>query len=136
MRKLVEIAESLNDDDRLPIGLLTGAGIIYGLLASETTFKEESKNSLRRSSHGGGSYYLGHDGSVFQSLLDQFDSRRLGIDPEGESLPFLQATATLGMITAEIPAMRVNPKQVISWWETEHKVEGVKFQGGGLGVGF
>lgn len=32
--------------------------------------------------------------------------------------------------------MRVNAEQVASWWVTETKFEGAKFQGGGVGVAF
>lgn len=103
---------------------------------SETTFEEESKASLRKSSRGGGGFFTGHDGSAFQHVLNAFDTRRLGADPEGLSLPLVHSVVSMDMMSAEVPAMRVNPKQVISWWVTEHRVEGAKFQGGGMGVSF
>lgn len=83
-----------------------------------------------------GGIFSGHDGSMYQHVLDNFEAQELGAEPRGVSVPLTHAVVAMGMLTADVPAMRVNPRQVVSWWVTEHKIEGAKFQGGGIGVGF
>lgn len=135
MQKLIEISKSLSDEATLPIGLLTGAGIIHGLLVAEAAYESIAKSSVRESAQGGG-IFSGHDGSMYQHVLDNFEAQELGAEPRGVSVPLTHAVVAMGMLTADVPAMRVNPRQVVSWWVTEHKIEGAKFQGGGIGVSF
>lgn len=135
MRHLVEVAESLNFGEVLPIGLLSGAGLIHGLLVAEETYVDTAKHSLQESSRGGG-LFSGNYGSTYSNVLDLFDAMELGKDPGRETVPLVHTVITTGMISAEVPAMRVNAQQIVSWWVTETKVEGAKFSGGGVGFAF
>lgn len=135
MRHLIDIADSLNPGEVLPIGLLAGPGLMQGLLVTEDSYEEEVRLSLVHSAQGGG-MFSGNDGSVYQYVLDMFDVKDLGQDSSGATVPLTHVVVAMGMMSVEIPAMRVNPKQVVSWWVTEHKAEGARFQGGGAGVAF
>lgn len=54
MQKLIEISKALSEEATLPIGLLTGAGIIHGLLVAEAAYESIAKSSVRESAQGGG----------------------------------------------------------------------------------
>lgn len=135
MEQLRDIGERLDYGETLPISVLTSAGLVSGLLVNEETYKNETVSSLQVSAQGGG-IFSGNDGSVYRYALDAFAGRNLGTDATGQSFAMIGCLVVRDMLSVEVPAMRLNPDQVVSWWMVEHKTEGAKFQGGGFGMSF
>lgn len=135
MHKLVEIVESLSDNEKLTVGLLTAPGIIQGFLVSENAYESRTRSSLLGSTEGG-SLSSRRLVSPYQRAFDSFTEKGLGADPRGLTVPVVDAIVIMNMMSAKVPTMRLNPRQVVGWWVTEHKVEGSTIRGGGLGIGF
>ena len=135
MHKLVEIVESLSDNEKLTVGLLTGPGIIQGFLVSENAYESRTRSSLLGSTEGG-SLSSRRLVSPYQRAFDSFEEKGLGADHRGLTVPLVDAIVTMNMMAAKVPTMRLNPRQVVSWWVTEHEVDGATIRGGGLGIGF
>ena len=134
MRQILELSQSLANEDQLPVALLTPSGLVQGFLVTEQTYSRSADNSLGKSARGN-PYTKGGGNEAYERLRETFKERNLGEDPSGESIPLVKAVVTLSLATLKIPALRLNPNQVVGWWIVEHEGKNAKFQGGGVGVG-
>ncbi|WP_044494217.1 hypothetical protein [Nesterenkonia massiliensis] len=133
MDHILAALKSLSSGEAMPVGILAGGAVIHGYMVTDQMYEEHAVSSLLQSASAAKPTEH-RDRETFAHLARVFTSKGLGKDSSGETLAVLEAVITIGTITVNVPAMRIDADHVVSWWVTEDRLTGMKFRGGGAGV--